>query len=101
MASGAASTGFDDNGRPRPWSERPSTPGWLNKVEIFFSIMQRKVITPNDFADLDGLKQALVASKRYYQEIIAQPFKRKLTQRDLGNLLRHLPSVDLLLAQAA
>ena len=26
---------------------------WLNQIEIYFSIVQRKVVTPNDFTDLD------------------------------------------------
>lgn len=27
---------------------------WLNQVEIYFSLVQRHVLTPNDFADLRG-----------------------------------------------
>ena len=34
----------------------PADPAsWLNQIEIVFSIIQRKVIKPADFADLDAL----------------------------------------------
>ena len=38
--------------RTRSWSTPPSTPPGLNQIEIFFSIVQRKVVSPNDFTDL-------------------------------------------------
>ncbi len=31
----------------------PAHAGWLNQVEIYFSIIQRKILTPNDFASLE------------------------------------------------
>jgi DDE superfamily endonuclease len=34
----------------------PVHASWLNQVEIYFSILQRKVLTPNDFVDLDALR---------------------------------------------
>jgi hypothetical protein len=30
----------------------PAHASWLNQVEIYFSVVQIKVLTPNDFADL-------------------------------------------------
>ncbi|WP_327707520.1 hypothetical protein OG530_01410 [Streptomyces decoyicus] len=30
----------------------PVHASWTNQVEIFFSIVQRKVVSPNDFTDL-------------------------------------------------
>ena len=33
----------------------PIHASWLNQIEIYFSIVQRKALTPNDFADLDAL----------------------------------------------
>lgn len=32
-------------------------PNWLNQAEIYLSVVQREVVTPNDFADLDTLEQ--------------------------------------------
>jgi hypothetical protein len=39
----------------------PVHASWLNQVEIFFSIIQKKVVSPNDFASLDQLSGTLLA----------------------------------------
>jgi hypothetical protein len=44
----------------------PVHASWLNQCEIYFSIAQRKVLQPNNFADLDALEQALLAFGRRY-----------------------------------
>src|SRR5215207_6363644 len=44
----------------------PIHASWLNQVEIFFSIVQRKVIKPGDFADLDALAQRILAFQDRY-----------------------------------
>src|SRR5438552_18987825 len=35
----------------------PVHASWLNQIEIYFSIVQRKVLTPNDFKSLNELEQ--------------------------------------------
>jgi hypothetical protein len=37
----------------------PVHASWLDQVEIYFSIVQRKVVNPNDFADLDQITERL------------------------------------------
>ncbi len=37
----------------------PVHASWLNQVESYFSIIQRKVLTPNDFATLDAVRLRL------------------------------------------
>ena len=37
----------------------PVHASWLNQVEIYFSIIQRKVLTPNDFANVDAIRLRL------------------------------------------
>jgi hypothetical protein len=64
----------------------PIHASWLNQAEIYFSVVQRKVVSPNDFADLDTLKQHLLAFGRRYQQIAA-PFEWKFTRHDLNTLL--------------
>src|SRR5262249_50214277 len=64
----------------------PTHASWLNQVEINFSIVQRKVLTPNDFHDLDALAERLLAFQ-YYWESTAQPFDWRFTRRDLTELL--------------
>ena len=58
----------------------------LNQGEIYFSIVQRKVLQPNNFDDLDALEQALLAFGRRYDQI-AKPFERKFTRQDLDRVL--------------
>ena len=64
----------------------PIHASWLNQVEIYFSIVQRKVLTPNDFADLDVLAQRLLEFQHYW-EASARPFQWKFTRQDLVQLL--------------
>lgn len=67
----------------------PIHASWLNQAEIYFSIVQRKVVTPNDFPDLATLEQHLLAFGRRYEEI-ATPFAWTFTRHDLDRLLNRL-----------
>ena len=67
----------------------PVHASWLNQAEIYFSIVQRKVLTPNDFPDLDTLEQHLLAFGRRYEQI-ATPFEWKFTRADLDRLAHRL-----------
>ena len=66
----------------------------LNQVEIFFSVVQRKVVSPNDFTDLTEVEQRLAAFEERYN-VTARTFRWKFTQNDLRDLLtridRHEP----------
>jgi len=64
----------------------PIHASWLNQVEIYFSIVQRKVLTPNDFSDLDAVAERLL-DFQYYWEATARPFEWTFTRDDLKNLL--------------
>jgi hypothetical protein len=78
----------------------PLHASWLNQIEIYFSIVQRKVLTPNDFASLDEVADRLLAFERRYEQI-ARPFEWKFTRDDLARLMRRLSSADGNLPQAA
>ena len=67
----------------------PVHSSWLNQIEIYFSIVQRKVLTPNDFTDLDEVEQRLLAFERRY-ELVATPFEWKFTREDLATLMKRL-----------
>lgn len=67
----------------------PIHASWLNQAEIYFSVVQRKVLQPNDFEDLGVLEERLLAFARRYQQI-ATPFEWKFTRRDLDRLLDRL-----------
>jgi hypothetical protein len=64
---------------------------WLNQIEIDFSIVQRRVLSHNDFSSLAVLEERLLAFQDYY-EAIARPFAWTLTRHDLTTLLHKLGS---------
>jgi hypothetical protein len=69
----------------------PVHASWLNQVEIYFSVVQRKVLTPNDFQSLAELEDRLLGFQEHYEQV-AQPFEWTFTRRDLRRLLSKLDS---------
>ena len=67
----------------------PVHASWLNQVEIYFSVVQRKVLTPNDFPSLDAVAHRLMEFQSYYEQI-ARPFEWKFTRADLQDLVAKL-----------
>ena len=67
----------------------PVHASWLNQIEIYFSIVQRKALMPNDFSDLKAVERRLLDFQRYYEKI-ATPFEWKFTRDDLHKLLARL-----------
>lgn len=64
----------------------PVHASWLNQVEIYFSIVQRKVLTPNDFSDLEAIRLRL----GLYEELSNRnptPFQWKFNRAKLMALL--------------
>ena len=64
----------------------PVHASWLDQAEIYFSVVQRKVLTPNDFTDLDQIRDRLAAFETRY----ARPFNWKFTRTDLNDLLNRI-----------
>jgi hypothetical protein len=67
----------------------PVHASWLNQIEIYFSIVQRKVLTPNDFACLEAVAERLFGFERYY-ESIAKPFQWRFTRADLNVMIARM-----------
>ena len=67
----------------------PVHASWLNQIEVYFSIVQRKALTPNDLPDLIAAKERLLDFQRHYEKI-ATPFEWKFTRDDLHQLLAKL-----------
>ncbi len=78
----------------------PVHASWLNQIEIYFSILQRKVLTPNDFLSLVTLTERILRFQEHYEKI-ALPFEWKFTRKDLSNLLHKLSSPSLEITRAA
>ena len=78
----------------------PVHASWLNQVEIYFSVIQRKVLTPNDFSSLAQVADRLLAFQHHYEQI-AQPFEWKFTRGDLQELMHKItrPTPSALAAQ--
>ena len=77
----------------------PIHASWLNQIEIYFSVVQRKVLTPNDLASLSRLKDRLLRFERHYEQA-AKPFEWKFTRRNLEDLMARLQERDTRLAAA-
>ena len=74
-STGSSTTAAPTPARPRSSGSRrrwtnarlihlPIHASWLNQIELYFSIVQRKALTPNDFDSLDALAERLLALRR-------------------------------------
>jgi hypothetical protein len=83
--------GAPDGGAPA----RGSTP-----LEIYFSVLERKVLTPPDAVSLEELAARILAFQARY-EILTRPFEWKFTRADLHALLERLAERSPVLPEAA
>ena len=67
----------------------PVHASWLNQVEIYFSVLQRKLLTPDDFAGFDVLANRLTAFEARYNSA-ARPFDWRFNRADLNRLLTRI-----------
>jgi transposase len=67
----------------------PVHASWLNQIEIYFSILQRKAITPADFTNLDHLAERILGFQDRYNDT-ATPFDWTYTRTDLNAFLRRI-----------
>jgi DDE superfamily endonuclease len=67
----------------------PIHASWVNQIEIYFSIVQRKVLTPNDFDSLATVARRLHEFEHLYNQI-AEPFGWKFTRNDLNDWLTRI-----------
>jgi transposase len=71
----------------------PVHASWLNQVEVYFSVIQRKLLTPDDFEDLDELAAQILAFEQHYNAA-ARPFDWRFTRTDLNRLLARVRHHD-------
>jgi hypothetical protein len=67
----------------------PVHASWLNQIEVYFSVVQRKALTPNDLDSLEAARDRILGFQHHY-EAIAKPFKWKFTRAALAKLLTRL-----------
>jgi len=63
----------------------PVHASWLNQIEIYFSIVQRKALTPNDFSCLAEVEERLLRFQDYF-EAMATPFDWRFTRANLARM---------------
>lgn len=78
----------------------PVHASWLNQIEIYFSVVQRKVLTPNDSQSVADLKNRLLKFQEHYENV-ANPFEWKFTRKDLANLMQKLSNPLMSIKKAA
>lgn len=78
----------------------PIHASWLNQIEIYFSILQRKALTPNGFGSLADVEDRILGFQQYW-EAIATPFDWRFTKDDLRELVRELDAHAVTLRPAA
>jgi hypothetical protein len=78
----------------------PVHASWLNQIEIYFSIVQRKVLTPNDFPSVEILAQTILGFQNRYEQI-AKPIDWKFTKKDLSKMMAKLSQQSNPLIRAA
>ncbi len=67
----------------------PRHASWLNQIEIYFSILARKALTPAHFASTDEVAQRVLGVQNEYRPAAA-PFDWTFTRQDLHALLDRL-----------
>ena len=71
----------------------PVHASWLNQVEVYFSVIQRKLLTPDDFEGPDELTAQILAFEEHYNAA-SRPFDWKSTRTDLNRLLARIRQHD-------
>jgi len=67
----------------------PVHASWLDQCEIYFSVVQRKVVKPNDFTSLDQITERLAAFETRYNQR-AMPFDWTFGRGDLDKLIARI-----------
>ncbi len=71
----------------------PTHASWLNQIEIYFSILQRKALTPDDFESRAAITRRILDFQDHYQSI-ATPFQWRFTRTDLFRLMAHCDHLE-------
>lgn len=56
---------------------------WLNQVEIWFSILARRLLKRTSFTSLDDLRERVLAFIAYFNDVLSKPFRWTYTGRPL------------------
>jgi len=62
----------------------PKHTSWLNQIEIWFSILVRRVLKRGNFTSVSDLRDKILAFIEYFNRTLAKPFKWTFTGRPLN-----------------
>lgn len=62
----------------------PKHCSWLNQIELFFSVIARRVLRRGSFVSIEDLKERVLAFIRFYNERSARPYRWTYTGRPLA-----------------
>jgi transposase len=62
----------------------PKHTSWLNQIEIWFSILVRRVLKRGNFTSVTDLREKILAFIDYFNRVLAKPFKWTYTGRPLN-----------------
>jgi hypothetical protein len=91
---------MQDGGPRAQLIDLPIHASWLNQIELYFSIVQRKALTPNDCDSLEALNKSRLAFGVRYREI-ARPFEWIFTSHGLNRVLAKIAGPEPKLRLAA
>ncbi len=61
----------------------PKHTSWLNQVEVWFSILVRRLLKRGNFTSVDDLQTQILAFIDYFNRTLAKPFRWTYTGRPL------------------
>jgi transposase len=61
----------------------PKHTSWLNQIELWFSILVRRVLKRGNFLSVEDLRERILAFIHYFNRTMAKPFKWTYTGRPL------------------
>lgn len=67
----------------------PIHASWLNQIEIYFSILQRKALTPNDLQDTEAMEARIINFQERYN-LTAKPFNWCFTRQEMQDRMAML-----------
>jgi len=62
----------------------PVHTSWLNQIEIWFSILARRLLKRGNFASLEALQKRILDFIAFFNETLAKPFKWTFTGKPLA-----------------
>ncbi len=74
---------LEDNTHRIRFVYTPKHSSWLNQIELWFSILARRLLKTGSFSSVEELESRIMAFIDYFNRVLAKPFKWTFTGRPL------------------